>query len=313
MKKKEARYCVNREIVVPLHRDNVAYMKKVIGIILLLFIFLPLSAQDGTYGTEGEPVSAETYGQEHTNVLKIHAGYGRQIDTYLSPMAYRGWQLGLGNEWWQAFRQDTKLGRTGRLANWGHVGRVDLAAGRLVNTAQSNLFYSLHIDAGWGAFYCWKWIDDRLKVHVGPYLEGSFAVREHGSNVNKIVSFDVAVEAMAMGGVSWSFYGKKTSYRLNYLIRTNLIGFDFLPEYWESYYEISQGVPGQARCSGPWNHHTLKHELTLDLQFPHSTWRVGAAHELNDYGTKDLHFSRNQIQLVIGCIWKYRINPHSRL
>ena len=267
MKKKEARYCVNREIVVPLHRDNVAYMKKVIGIILLSFIFLPLSAQ------------------EHTNVLKIHAGYGRQIDTYLSPMAYKGWQLGLGNEWWQAFRQDTKLGRTGRLANWGHVGRVDLAAGRLVNTAQSNLFYSLQIDAGWGAFYCWKWIDDRLKVHVGPYLEGSFAVREHGSNVNKIVSFDVAVEAMAMGGVSWSFYGKKTSYRLNYLIRTNLT----------------------------WNHHTLKHELTLDLQFPHSTWRVGAAHELNDYGTKDLHFSRNQIQLVIGCIWKYRINPHSRL
>lgn len=56
-------------------------MKKVFGIILLALFVLPLCAQ------------------EHTNVLKIHAGYGRQIDTYLSPMAYRGWQLGLGNGW----------------------------------------------------------------------------------------------------------------------------------------------------------------------------------------------------------------------
>ena len=306
-------------------------MKKVFGIILLALFVLPLSAevethaqegaqakeglhaQEGAQAKEGLHAHEGAYGQEHTNVLKIYGGYGRQIDTYLSPMAYRGMQFGIGNEWWQGFRQDTKSGRTGRLANWGHVGRVDVNAVRYLNTARSNLFYGVQVSAGWGAFYCWKWIDDRLKVHVGPYLEGSFAARSQSANVNKSVSFDVAVDVMASGGVSWSFYGKKTSYRLNYLIRTNLAGFDFLPEYWESYYEISEGVPGQARFSGPWNHHTLRHELTLDMQFPHSTWRVGAAHELNDYGTKDLHFSSNRIQLVIGCIWKYRINPHSRL
>ena len=118
---------------------------------------------------------------------------------------------------------------------------------------------------------------------------------------------------MAMGGVSWSFYGKKTSYRLNYQIRTNLIGFDYLPEYWESYYEITEGIPGMARCSGHWNHNTLKHQLSLDMQFPHSTWRVGAEHQLINYGTKNQHFMRSQFSIVVGCIWKYKIHANARL
>lgn len=277
-------------------------MKKTIHIFLILLCgVMTLSAQE------------DTYGQEHTDVLKLRVGYGRQVDTYLSPLTYTGIQYGLGNEWWQSFRQDSPLGRAGKLANWGHVGRIDISAINYSSAARNNSFSGVIASAGWGAFYCWRWMDNRLKLHIGPYLEGAFAMRNQGSNVNKGISFDIAVDAMAMAGISWSFYGKRTSYRLNYLARTNLIGFDYLPEYWQSYYEMSRGVPAQARCSGYWNHRTLKHELTLDMQFPHSTWRVGAEHELNDYGTELMHFSRNTISLIIGCIWKYKLNPNARL
>ncbi|MBR1878293.1 MAG: DUF3316 domain-containing protein [Paludibacteraceae bacterium] len=259
---------------------------------------------------ENAPAS---YGHEHTNVLKLRAGYSRQLDTYLSPLAFHGWQVGLGNEWWQSFRSKTGLSGAGRPAGWGHVGRVDIAAATYTNTARSNSFYGLQIAAGWGAFYCWQWLDNRLKLHLGPYLEAGFAARDLNGNVNKPLSFDIAVDLMAMSGISWSFYGNKTSYRLNYLVRTNLLGFDYLPHYWQSYYEITEGVPGMARCSGHWNHHSLKHELTLDMQFSHSTWRIGATHLLNDYGTADLHFSQNTVGLVIACIWKYRLYPNARL
>jgi hypothetical protein len=268
---------------------------------LLVTVAYSVSAQEGIYG------------HEHTDVLKLRVGYGRQVDTYLSPMAYTGMQYGLGNEWWQAFRQDTKLGKIGKLANWGHVGRVDISVINYTNPARSNSFIGVQVAAGWGAFYCWKWIDDRLKVHVGPYLEGSFAMRSQGSNVNKVVSFDIAVDVMAMGGVSWSFYGKKTSYRLNYLLRTNLIGFDYLPEYWQSYYELTEGVHGTTRFSGHWNHNTVKHEITMDMQFAHSTWRIGAEHEFVRYGTANMHFVRNQLSVIIGCRWKYRIHANARL
>jgi len=274
-------------------------MYKRIGIILLLICFsLAITAEEGV---------------EHTNVLKLKFGGSYQLDTYLSPLSYTGLQAGIGNEWWQPFRQDTKLGRTGRLAQWAHVGRLDISGFKTVSSARSNSIYGFDISGGWGAFYCWQWFDNRLKLLLGPYMEADFAVRYLVVNVNKPLSLDIAVETMAMTGLTWSFYGKKTSYRLNYLIRTNLIGFDFLPDYWQSYYELSEGVHGTPRCSGHWNHHTLKHELALDMQFLHSTWRIGVQHEYIAYGTSNIHFSRNQVGLVIGCIWNYRIKANTRL
>lgn len=274
-------------------------MKKLIGIIILLC------------GLSGMVYAEED--MDHTNVLKVKYGWDYRLDTYLSPLAYHGAHISLGNEWWQPFRQDTRLGQTGRLAHWAHVGRLDICGAQQRSSAKSNRINSLDIAGGWGAFYYWQWYDKRLKVLAGPYIEADFTVRELGSNVNKPYSFDICADVMAMGGVSWSFYGKKTSYRLNYTIRTNLIGFDYLPDYWQSYYEMTKGVQGMARCSGHWNHHTVKHDLSLDMQFPHSTWRVGTEHEYVNYGTKDLHFVRNQISIVVGCIWNYRIKANTRL
>jgi len=274
-------------------------LKRILFISLtLLILSTRLTAQEGVV---------------HDNILELKVGTGYQLDTYLSLLGYSGLQYGIGNEWWQPFRQDTHLGKKGMLVNWAHVGRVDIFMNHYLSSSRANNYWGMQLSGGWGAFYEWKWINDRLRVHVGPYLEGSFTVRRQASNVNKVVSFDVAIDVMATGGVSWSFYGKKTSYRLNYLIRTNLIGFDYLPQYWQSYYEIYEGVPGQARCSGHWNHHTVKHELALDLQFPHSTWRVGVEHEYLNYGTKDLHFVHNQLSFVIGCRWKYRIQANAKL
>ena len=252
-------------------------------------------------------------GVEHENILKLKVGTGYQLDSYLSPMGYSGMQYGLGNEWWQPFRKESKLGRAGKLDNWAHTGRIDVTITDYYNRAYTNSMLGVQLAGGWGAFYEWRWIDDRLRVHTGPYLEVGCNVRYHASNVNKIVSLDIAADLMAMGGISWSFYGKKTSYRLGYQLRTNIVGFDYLPEYWESYYEITQGVPGQARCSGPWNHNTLKHQLTLDMQFPHSTWRIGTEHELVSYGTENQHFMHNQMSLVVGCIWRYRTKANTWL
>ena len=168
--------------------------------ILLLSVLLPLHAY--------EPV-------EHENILKVKYGFVNQLDPYLSPLSYHGQQIGIGNEWWQSFHRDSA---------WAHIGRLDINGLRAYNTAGSNLIYGLGIYAGWGAYYHWNWFDNRLKVFLGPYLEANFMAREIGNNVNKPFSFDAGIDVMAMTGISWSFYGRKTSYRLRYLIRTNLIG-----------------------------------------------------------------------------------------
>ena len=287
---------------------------KEIGIILLVLCsVLNAFAQERTI-PDTVVVEAKTgEGIWHTNVLKIKGGGNYLLDTYLSPLAYRGWQLGISNEWWQPFRQDTRLGQTGCLANWAHVGRVEGYGFRTINSARSNGIAGINVHGGWGAFYCWMWQERRLKVFLGPYLEAGLTARYINTNVNKPVSLDVAADVMAMSGISWSFYGRKTSYRLYYQIRTNLIGVDYMPHYWQSYYEISEGVPGVARCSGHWNHHTIKHEAGIDMQFVNSTWRIGIGHDYTNYHSDNLQFVQSTINLIIGCIWNYRTQSNKRL
>lgn len=257
-----------------------------------LLMVIAASAQDSTCVVEPE------------NILKIQYGWVKQLDPYLSPLAYRGQQIGIGNEWWQPFHS---------YENWKHVGRIDIHGLRAYSSAWTNYLYGLNIRGGWGAYYRMKWLDERLSLIVGPYLEADFMIRNIGTNINKPFSFDVGINAMVMAGISWSFYGPRTSYRLRYQIRTNLIGFDWLPDYWQSYYEVTEGVSGLARCSGHWNHNTVRHELTLDFQFPHSTWRIGAEHEFLNYTTKDMQFTRNQINILVGCIWHYRLISNRKL
>ena len=247
---------------------------------------------------------------EHENILKIKYGWVSQLDPYLSPLAYTGNQIGIGNEWWQPFDKTDKEGYPIR---WSHVGAIDIHGLRAYNSAYTNLIYGLGGHAGWGAYYRWTWLAERLVVILGPYLEADFMARELSSNVNKPYSFDLGIDAMAMTGLQWSFYGKRTSYRLRYRVRTNLIGFDFMPDYWQSYYELAEGVSGTARCSGQWNHNVVRHELSLDLQFPHTTWRVGAEHEFLNYFTHDMQFTRNQFSLVLACLWHYRVTPIKNL
>lgn len=269
-------------------------MKRLYIIPLLLLVYNVIVA---------EPV-------EHENILKVKYGWVWQLDPYLSPLAFSGNQIGISNEWWQPFNRKDKEGYP---INWSHVGAIDIHGLRAYNSAYTNLIYGLGFHGGWGACYRWSWFATRLQFILGPYLEADFMARQIGTNVNKPYSFDLGIDVMAMTGLEWSFYGKKTSYRLRYRIRTNLIGFDYLPDYWQSYYEIVSGVSGTARCSGHWNHNVVRHELSLDMQFPHSTWRVGAEHEFLKYGTRDMQFTRNQVNIIVGCIWHYRITPNKQL
>lgn len=258
-------------------------------------------------------MSLQAENVEHENVLHVNYGGMWQQDQYLSPLLYSGMRVGLGNEWWQPFRQESRLGRQGKLTNWAHTGRVDVSFGWVYNQPHSNGMYALGIQGGWGAFYTWQFPKAGVQIWLGPYLGLDFMPRTILSNVNKPYSMDAAVQMEAMGGVSYSFAARNTSYRLRYAVRANLIGVDFMPNYWQSYYELTEGIEGIVRCAGMWNHRYLNHELTLDMQFLHSTWRVGVRHEYLEYGQSDMWFSREQISAVVGTCFRYKLKPNKRL
>jgi hypothetical protein len=268
------------------------------------------------------PIELQGYDIEHENILTLRYGWLWQQDQYLSPLLYSGQQVAFGNEWWQGFRRGTqqvgyaKVSRyTHNIKNdyrrgaWKHVGKFHVNFGWAYNPRYSNLIYSLGISGGWGACYNWRWRNRGVELLLGPYVDLDWKNKLHSSHVNKPYSTDLAVNICAMGGTSWTFEANKMTFRLRYLAQMNLVGVEYVPDYWQSYYEMGEGVLGDFRCAGMWNHRHLKHELSFDMQFKHSTWRVGIAHEYLEYGEKYMMFSRETVSAVVGCIWHYKIKP----
>lgn len=243
---------------------------------------------------------------DHENILKLKYGWNTMVDPYLSPLRYNGQQIEIGNEWWQDFRPRN----TYHTENWSHVGKLDIVGLKATSRAKSNYYYGLGAQAGWGAHYGWKWNvgTTKLKIFLGPYLQLNLLAKQHASSVNKPFSVDGGLDVMAMTGLNWTFYAKKTAYRLQYHIRTNLLGMQFVPDYWQSYYEIyEQRLKGNIHFAAPHNRTMLCQQLSMDFQFPHTTWRLGAEHEWLRYVGSDMTWQRYQVCLVVGCIWHYKV------
>lgn len=252
------------------------------------------------------PVAAYE-GTDHEDVLSLRFGGTWQNDEYLSPMLYDGLQGALQNEWWQGFRADSTN-------SWHHTGNVALSLGRLYNNRRSNRIMSFGLQGGWGAVYGFgRMIGvDGLNVFLGPYIGAEMLVSELATNVNKPYSVDIAFLLKAMAGVEYSFAAKHTSYRLRYALNTPLAGIMFVPEYGQSYYEVTEAVlAGTLHFAGPHNRRALTHSLTLDLQFKHSAWRLGVEHNIVYYRANSLSFSREQVSLVVGTVFNYRTSVRS--
>lgn len=266
-------------------------------------------------------VSSMCYGTE--NILKIKYGFNNTLDPYLSPLQYSGQEIGIGNEWWGEIKVKKLNGGNALRAEeqgWLSVGRLDLCGQRAYSAAKSNLFYAFGVQGSWAGIWQYQLSNPTLqsaKIHgidflVGPELAIDFRARQHASNINKPYSFDLGIDVNAAAGVALRFGGEKTAYRLRYMIRTNLIGTDWTPEYWQSMYEASTGQWKQnVRCSGPWNRNVVRQELSMDFQFIRSTWRLGAEHEWMTTRTGTMDWIRHEVRLVVGCAWKYHVDGRS--
>lgn len=238
----------------------------------------------------------------HENVLQLNFSYGKINDLYLSPLIYRGFAAGIENEWWQNLRKNS---------NFGHVGNINLKAGSYWNHNYSNSINTISINGGWGFYSNYR--HKNLRMLIGPYIELNSFIKNISNNVNKPVSVDLGADLKIMGSIGFAFAAKKTSYRIKYTAFINLIGAQFIPEYWESYYEISKNIKHDIGFSYLGNRINLRHELTFDFQFPHSTWRIGARHEYLKYGNNDILISNENYSIVVATIFNYSINGKVQL
>jgi len=279
---------------------------KRIGLIILFLAYL------------FSPILAE----EHTDIFSVEYGYSQMLDGYLSPLVYDGQHIGLKNEWWTHFTDSNSHHQ--EIYNWRHVGMLNIEGARLYNQQRTNIVYSLRAQAGWGAHRIFDTSvnpapgtsNNRLKGYVGPYLDLDFMGKEMVRNVNKPYSFDIGLDCKIMLGGEYKFmYSHKHDYgfRLHYLLTMNMLGMEWMQDYWQSYYETTEGVNLNKSISftHPFNRQNLMQDLGFDIAFPYTAWRLGVRHEYMHYGTKEMPFYRQTISGYLGIIFSYKVRtPH---
>ncbi len=157
------------------------------------------------------------------------AGWASLLDTYLSPLTYKGTDF-------------TLLNRTERLARWGKgkVSVMGLYNGHTAYAASptdDGKMLDAELSASGGWHYNWRpaphW---RLALGGLGELSGGFSYATRNSNNPAQARIGASIWASGIAEYSFSFFGKNAAARLQ--LDAQLIGVQFAPEYGQSYYEI---------------------------------------------------------------------------
>ena len=179
-------------------------------------------------------------------------GFSNQLDTYLSPMEYTGYQLSLSfqSQLQGVFSHTKNPARTA--TDWG---------GRLA------------YDAGW--HYHWR-LTDRLSLKAGGQVGADLGFLYNARNSNNPAQGRFGLDLAASAGGSYRFNIRKLPILVNYQADLPLMGCMFSPQFGQSYYDISEGSRDHNVCfSHPGNALSFRQLLTFDLEFSRASLRFG--------------------------------------
>lgn len=205
--------------------------------------------------------------QEYTVSTLFGFGYSNQLDTYLSPMEYTGYQISFL----------TARERMTRMAK-GHISFQSLLQGAYSHTQNPARTATarggrLAYDAGW--HYHWK-LSDRLSLKAGGQVGADLGFLYVARNSNNPAQGRFGIDVSASAGGRYKFRIRKLPVRITYQADLPLMGCMFSPQFGQSYYDISEGSRDHNVCfSYLGNALSFRHLLTMDLEFSRASLRFG--------------------------------------
>ena len=191
----------------------------------------------------------------HSFVLGI--GSSHQLDTYLSPLNYTGYQV--------SFLRETL--RMTRLAN-RRVSFQSLWQGTFSQTSNisgTTTDWGAHI--GYDALWHYNWTPAQgLRLMAGGAIGADAGVlyNSRGGNNPAQGRVNVDISASVMAIYKFRLWRQDLSFR--YQANMPLMGVMFSPQFGQSYYEIGTGnANGNACFSQPGNAFSLWQQFTVDI------------------------------------------------
>lgn len=241
------------------------------------------------------------------SVYTFEAGSSHITDTYLSPIKYSGWHLGLNYERNQAMKFSPE--------KWVMQMRFGLSADHNHNIVGNRDLWFGELAFSWGMMRRWQLPFKGFSAGVGPSasLNAGCIYLDRGGN--NPASAKASIMLNATGYLCWNGKFGRLPVTLRYQPTLPITGAFFAPDYGELYYEIYLGNHSGLAHVGWWgNYFTLDHILSADFHFGSTSLRIGYSGSV--YSTKVNHTVTNMFThaAVIGISGEWiSINPRKKL
>ena len=228
-------------------------------------------------------------------------GRANHLDTYLSPLEYKGPQLSVANETYRTLHRNS------------HILFTTLLEGEFSYTESPkqnahDMGGSIRYDAGWGRQWKnipWKGLD----LTVGGMAGGTLGFLYNNRNGNNPAQARAGIAASAFVRADYRFKVKKQHLGLHYQAHLPLFGTAFMPQYGQSYYDLFDrgNYNHNIRCTHPGNALSLRQLLTFDIPIRHARLSVGYLSDLRQLHTNGIKQHQYSRSFVIGYVRELRI------
>lgn len=273
---------------------------------LLIILLLPAFPVAAVSSDAPDSLEVECPLRPVTSAYTVEWGGASIANTYLTPLKYSGWNLGLNYERMQAMKQNPD-----RMVMRLNAG---LKFDRTENPVGNAEMWHIRGTFAWGMMYR-RNLPGNITVGAGGSLGLNLGALYAPRNGNNPVAAEASFTFNATAYATWRTKFGRIPLTLRYQPTLPLTGAFFSPAYGELFYEIYLGNDkGLVHFAWPGNYFSLDNLLTADLHLGATCLRVGYHGEI--LSTKVNHITTRMItnSIVVGVSGEWlSYNPYKGL
>lgn len=220
----------------------------------------------------------------------IGLGNAHIYDTYLSPLEYKGWNLGVAHE------QMKMTGIANDKVSAQHFFAIEFA--NTQNPAHNAHNYSLNLEYAYGLHYRFQPMP-KFQIFAGSQINAAIGGIFNSRNGNNPVAGKANLSLNLSGIAAYQFEIGTQTVQLRYQLNIPFIGVMFAPNYGQSYYEIGLGNDDVVHFSSFHNYLSMRNIFSAELPFKACTLRLTYMNRI--YETKvnqlDTHLSSDSFYI----------------
>lgn len=258
--------------------------KRFLLLLLTAIMCLPRAEADESTVPAGRPI---------TSLYGIEAGGLNSTNTYLNPLPFTGWSLGLFGGWGKEMKQNPE--------HLVMAFTADIGMSRGLNPAKSGQLLSATFHFGWGPAYRLK-LPYNLTLTAGGALDLFAGINYLSLNSNNPVNIMAYTGIDVTTGLSETFKIGRLPVTIADRVSLPTLGAFFMPGYGETLYEIYLGNRSGLAHFGWWgNCFGINNHLSFTMHFGKRSLSVGYRLNVRTFHANNLvtQYVRNAFTIAL--------------